>query len=79
MENCRGVGKCSKFIKEQSEIKVKERIYVCHTFYHVYVSFLKEMNLPIEKRGKATLVISHMSTDFGDFSERVRKSGFFKR
>jgi len=78
MENCRGVGKCSKFIKEQSEIKVKERIYVCHTFYHVYVSFLKEMNLPIEKRGKATLVISHMSTDFGDFSERVRKSGFFE-
>lgn len=28
----------------------KERIYVCHTFYHVYVAFLKEMNLPAEKK-----------------------------
>ena len=37
-----------------------------------------DLYLPIEKRGKATLVISHMSTDFGDFSERVRKSGFFE-
>ena len=29
----------------------KERIYVCHTFYHVYISALKECNLPLEKRG----------------------------
>ncbi len=57
---------------------VKERIYVCHTFYHIYVSFLKEMNLPLDKRGKATLVISHMSTDFGDFPERIRRVGFFE-
>lgn len=57
---------------------MKERIYVCHTFYHIYVSFLKEMNLPAERRGKATLVISHMSTDFGDFAQRVRQSGFFE-
>ena len=26
--------------------KRKERIYVCHTFYHVYVACLKELNLP---------------------------------
>lgn len=57
---------------------MKERIYVCHTFYHIYVSFLKEINLPEERRGKATLVISHMSTDFGDFPERVRQAGFFE-
>lgn len=57
---------------------MKERIYVCHTFYHIYVSFLKEMNLPKERRGKATLVISHMSTDFGDFPERIRRVGFFE-
>lgn len=58
--------------------KVKERIYVCHTFYHIYVTFLKEMNLPKDKRNQATLVISHMSTDFGDFADRVRKAGFFE-
>lgn len=57
---------------------MKERIYVCHTFYHIYVTFLKEMNLPAERRGKATLVISHMSTDFGDFPERIRRVGFFE-
>ena len=57
---------------------MKERIYVCHTFYHIYVAFLKEMNLPKTKRGMATLVISHMSTNFGNFPERVRSSGFFE-
>lgn len=57
---------------------MKERIYVCHTFYHIYVSFLKELNLPKEQRGNATLVVSHMSTDFGDFPERIRKFGFFE-
>lgn len=57
---------------------MKERIYVCHTYYHIYVTFLKEMNLPAEKRGKATLVVSHMSTDFEDFPDRLRQSGFFE-
>lgn len=57
---------------------MKDRIYVCHTFYHVYITFLKEMNLPAEKRGKATLVISHMSNRFGSFPERVRGLGFFE-
>ncbi len=57
---------------------MKERIYVCHTFYHIYVTFLKELNIRKEKGGMATLVISHMSTDFGDFPERVRRTGFFE-
>lgn len=57
---------------------MKDRIYVCHTFYHVYITFLKEMNLPAEQRGKGTLVISHMSNRFGDFPERVRSLGFFE-
>ena len=57
---------------------MKDRIYVCHTFYHVYVSFLKELALPQEKQGKATLVISHMSTDFGAFPDRIRSLSFFE-
>ena len=43
---------------------MKERIYVCHTYYHVYVTFLKELNLDKSKRGQATLVLSTMSIDF---------------
>ena len=56
----------------------KERIYVCHTFYHVYISVLKECNLPLERRGGATLVLSTMSNDFGDLKERVLKTGLFE-
>lgn len=57
---------------------MKERIYVCHTYYHVYVTFLKELNLPVEKRGQATLVLSKMSNNFETFESRVRKTGLFE-
>lgn len=56
---------------------MKERIYVCHTYYHVYVTFLKELNLPKEKRGQATLVLSKLSNDFENLKERVEKTGIF--
>lgn len=57
---------------------MKERIYVCHTYYHVYVTFLKELNMPKEKKGQATLILSRMSTDFESFSERAKASGIFE-
>lgn len=58
---------------------MKERIYVCHTYYHVYVTFLKELNLPGEKRGQATLVLSKMSIDFERLKERVESTGLFEQ
>ena len=33
--------------------KTKSRIYVCHTFYHVYVAALKEMKLVRETPANA--------------------------
>lgn len=57
--------------------KSKGRIYVCHTYYHVYVSLLKEFSLPKEEQGKATLVLSKLSTDFEKLKERVEKAGAF--
>lgn len=57
----------------------KERIYVCHTYYHVYVSFLKEFALPKEKQGRATLVLSKMSTDFQNLKLRLEKQGVFEQ
>lgn len=57
----------------------KERIYVCHTYYHVYVTFLKELNLPLEKRGRATLVLSKLSIDFEKLKERVETTGLFEQ
>ena len=58
---------------------MKERIYVCHTYYHVYVTFLKELNLPREKRGQATLLLSKMSIDFEDLKSRVESTGLFEQ
>lgn len=57
---------------------VKDRIYVCHTFYHVYIAVIKELNLPEEDRGNATLVLSTMSNDFGSMKERAEKIGLFE-
>lgn len=57
---------------------MKDRIYVCHTYYHVYVACLKELNLEREKRGNATLVMSTMSNDFGDLKERALNCGLFE-
>ena len=57
---------------------MKERIYVCHTFYHVYVACLKECYLPEEKRGQATLVLSSMSNHFGDLQTRAKRCGLFE-
>ncbi len=56
---------------------MKERIYVCHTYYHAYISFLKELALPLEEQGKAALVLSTMSNNFEDFADRVASTGLF--
>ena len=58
---------------------MKERIYVCHTYYHVYVTFLKELNLPKEMRGQAALVLSNLSNDFEDLKTRVEFKLKFKK
>lgn len=55
------------------------RIYVCHTYYHVYVTFLKELKLPREHQGQADLVLSSMSNDFEDLKGRVEAVGLFRK
>lgn len=57
---------------------MKDRVYVCHTYYHVYISFLKEMNLPKEQQGRATLVLSLLTTPFAKIKERIEASGIFE-
>ena len=59
--------------------KDRERIYVCHTFYNVYVTLLKEYNLPKEKWGQAEIALSTMSQDFGDLKEHLEKTGMFRQ
>lgn len=57
---------------------MKDRIYVCHTFYHVYVTCLKELALPKDCRGRATLLLSTMSNPFGNLKERADRCPLFE-
>lgn len=58
---------------------MQERIYICHTYYHVYVTFLKELNRPREQRRQATLMLSSLSIDFENLKERVESTGLFEQ
>ncbi|MBR1930169.1 MAG: lipooligosaccharide sialyltransferase [Lachnospiraceae bacterium] len=62
---------------------MKDRIYICHTYYHVYVTFLKELKLRREcapqERGQATLVLSKLSNDFEQLKSRVESTGLFEQ
>lgn len=53
------------------------RIYVCHTYYHVFIATVKELLLD-EKERNGTLCLSLMSTDFENLVERVEAGGVFK-
>lgn len=56
---------------------------MCHTYYHVYITFLKELKLlggvPVEEHGRATLVLSKMSNNFEDLKSRVESTGLFRQ
>ncbi len=62
--------------------KTKSRIYVCHTFYHVYVAILKEMKwqrtTPQQEYQKADIALSSISTQFENLKERLQKTGIFQ-
>jgi len=60
-------------------MKIKKRIYVCHTFYHVYITYLREFYLPKEQQGHTTVLLSTMSTKFGDLKERLEEVGYFEQ
>lgn len=57
---------------------MKDRVYVCHTYYHALIAMVKELLLPKEEQGKATLILSKLSNDFGTLDERVKKCSLFE-
>ncbi|MBQ8041131.1 MAG: lipooligosaccharide sialyltransferase [Lachnospiraceae bacterium] len=57
---------------------MKGSIYVCHTYYHVYVTLLKEFAKPKEEQGKASIVLSNISTDFEELPKRLEKLNIFQ-
>lgn len=68
-------------MKEKKSSEKQSRIYICHTYYHVYVTFLKELKLRAEGNvsSKADLVLSKMSNDFEDLKSRVESTGLFRQ
>lgn len=65
------------------------RVYICHTYYHVYIAVVKELNMRKECKvngesaisssiDKATLILSTMSNDFGNLKERAEATELFK-
>ncbi len=50
------------------------RVYICHTYYHVYVAMLKECALP--DKGNACFLLSSFSNDFENLKERLSASPF---
>lgn len=68
-------------MKEKKSSEKQSRIYICHTYYHVYVTFLKELKLRAEETvsSKADLVLSKMSNDFEDLKSRVESTGLFRQ
>ena len=54
------------------------RIYICHTFYHVYIASVRELLLKHEQNSPADIMLSTMSNDFGKIAERFNKVGLFR-
>ena len=53
------------------------RLYICHTYYHVYVSILKELVAQKSKGDRGVVLLSTISTDFTGLEERLKKSNIF--
>ncbi len=51
-----------------SSAAVIDRVYICHTWYHAYLACVREL---ISTDGRADLILSTMSNDFGDLKERL--------
>ena len=52
-----------------------ERVHICHTWYHAYLACVKEL---IAGEGRADLILSTMSNDFGNLKERLEGTGIFE-
>ncbi|MBR1669341.1 MAG: lipooligosaccharide sialyltransferase [Butyrivibrio sp.] len=55
----------------------KGRVYICHTYYHAYISVVKELITRRTDRDGADIILSTMSNDFGSLKERLERSGVF--
>ncbi len=55
----------------------KDRIYICHTYYHVYIATVKELVKRKADHNRADIVLSTMSNNFENLQQRLEASGVF--
>ena len=65
-------------IKGMKRDKTNRRVYICHTYYHVYIAVVKELVGRREQSGSADIILSTMSNDFESLEDRLKKSGVFE-
>ena len=65
-------------IKGMKRDKTNRRVYICHTYYHVYISVVKELIRRRESNGSADIILSTMSNNFESLEDRLSKSGVFE-
>ncbi len=58
-------------------LKSRKRVYICHTYYHAYVAAVKELVLGSAHYGEADMILSTLSNDFENLSDRLEASGVF--
>ena len=58
--------------------KTKDKVYICHTYYHAYIATVKELVARQEGHSSADIILSTMSNDFGTLKERLEKAGVFE-
>ena len=59
--------------------KDKDRVYICHTYYHAYIATVKELVRRKEDGGTADIILSTMSNNFEDLLSRLERSGVFQQ
>jgi hypothetical protein len=58
--------------------KNKDRIYICHTYYHAYIAVVKELIERKKGPARSDIMLSTMSNDFGTLPERLRRADIFE-
>ncbi len=63
--------------QEKNGRKSRKRVYICHTYYHAYVAVVKELVLGSAHYGEADMILSTLSNDFENLSDRLEASHVF--
>lgn len=68
------MGQSGRFAREG--FSAPQNVYICHTFYHVYIALLHEMKRESINRGNCHFYLSDMSQNLTEILERLNESPY---